>query len=157
VVDDYVESYRRQPEVWPVTQCAIDAAQVHSFATALDALVTVLRPQLATHWTELLQAQARSARFQMDLIDLKTLCQNLTMVSLDAATKDAARAVIAALAPGQYVIDEGHLGPSVQNCGGVSAYFPAPTAPISQYYKDLAFAQKHHWDELLTEYHQALH
>jgi hypothetical protein len=157
VVDEYVNSYRGQPDVWPVTQCAIDAAQVTAFATALDGLVGALRPQLATHWTELLQAQARSARFQMDLVDLKTLCQNLAMVSTDAATKNAAQAVIAALAPGQYVLAEGHLGPSVQNCGGVTAYFPAPTSPISQYYKDLAFAQQHHWDELLSEYHQALH
>jgi hypothetical protein len=65
--------------------------------------------------------------------------------------------VISALAPGGYVLAEGHLGPKVQDCGGVSLYLPAPTSSkISRYYKDLTFARQHRWDEFLADYFRAV-
>jgi hypothetical protein len=38
----------------------------------------------------------------------------------------------------------------------VSVYFPSPTTAISRYYKDLEFAKRHRWDELLRVYHEAV-
>jgi hypothetical protein len=156
IVDRYIESYRTQPSEWPVTQAAVSTAQIRPFADALDTFEQALRPHLASDWPQVLQAQSRSVRFEMDLVDLRSFCRNLTATSVGAGVKVAARKVLDAIKPGGYILAEGHLGQKVRECGGVTAYFPAPTDPISRYYKDLQFARTYHWDRFLKEYQRAV-
>jgi hypothetical protein len=159
VVQTYVDSYKTARAEWPVTQCAVDAAKCDDFAATLDKLVTAVRPKLATLWTDLFKAQARAGTFEFEMVDLRSLCSALVASSADPEIKSAAEEVIGALTPtpGSYVLAEGHLGPTVETCGGVSVYLPSPVrSEISPYYKDLDFAKKHHWDELLKDYFKAV-
>ncbi|HZS01605.1 MAG TPA: clostripain-related cysteine peptidase [Chloroflexota bacterium] len=156
VVDRYIESYRTQPAEWPVTQAAVETAKIRPFAQALDGLEQALRPRLQANWSQVYQAHARSARFVMDLVDLRTFCRNLAGAMSDAGVQSATKQVLAALQPGGYVIAEGHLGPKVKDCGGISVYFPAPSDPVSRFYKDLRFAKAHRWDRFLKEYQRAV-
>jgi hypothetical protein len=155
VVDRYVESYRELPSQWPVTQAAVRADHARRFSQAIDGLERALRPHLRTAWPKVMGAQARSVRFESELIDLRTFCRNLIGAVIDPGVTAAARAVVDAIKPGGYVVAEGHLGPKVEGCGGISVYFPAPTDPISKYYKDLRFAKAHRWDGFLKNYQRA--
>ena len=70
---------------------------------------------------------------------------------------DVAKKVLDALKPGgDFVVANANLGETVEHCGGVTAYLPAPTDEISPYYKDLRFAQRHGWDEFLRSYRRAV-
>ena len=105
----------------------------------------------------MLRAHTRSVRFDGDLIDLKTFCEQVRSQPFDAAVKTPAKKVLDALKPGgDFVVANSTLGPKVERCGGVTAYLPAPTDEISPYYKDLKFAQRHGWDEFLRSYRRAV-
>ena len=107
--------------------------------------------------TRLLRAHTRSARFDGDLTDLKTLCENVRSQPFESAVKNAAKKVLDALKPGgAFVVANATLGPKVESCGGVTAYLPAPSDEISPFYKDLRFAQRHDWDEFLRSYRRAV-
>ena len=157
-VTRYIESYQHLRRQWPVTQCAIDAGHIEAFSRMIDALEQALHPQLGAHWPKVLSAQRASVSFgnQFRLTDLASFCRNLTAATLGAGVQNAANAVLEALHPGGYVIAEAHLGAEVDGCGGVSVYMPAPMEPISPYYKDLAFAKQHGWDQFLQAYHDAV-
>src|SRR3954447_3250902 len=80
VVKRYVESYKTRQEQWPVTMCAVHSAGLEAFADALDAFTMALRRAIKddeVDATRLLRAQTRSTRFDGDLIDLKTLCEQV--------------------------------------------------------------------------------
>jgi hypothetical protein len=156
VVEQYVEFFRTRPSEWPVTQVAMDTQHVNAFSSSVDALTGSLSPRLASDWPVVLKAQSRSVRFEMELLDLMTFCGNLSANETDKQVRNAADAVRDALQPGEFVIAEGHIGPEVEGCGGISLYFPAPTDSISQYYADLDFARAHGWDEFLRDYHAAI-
>jgi len=155
VVNRYIASYREQPGQWPVTQSAVETDHITPFAEALDTLEQALRPRLEADWPRVQTAQIRSVRFQMEMVDLRTFCRNLAAAPVHADVKAAANRVTDALKPGGYVIAEGHLGPPVEGCGGVSVYLPAPTDSISKYYQDLRFAKLHRWDQFLQSYQRA--
>ena len=74
----------------------------------------------------------------------------------EPAVKTAAKKVLDALARWRLRVANANLGESVEHCGGVTAYLPAPTDEISPYYKDLRFAQRHGWDEFLRSYRRAV-
>ena len=154
IVARYVESYQRSADV--ITQCALDPGQVDAFAKLVDRLERGLRPLIGRSWQDLVRAQARSAHFAFDLVDLRTLCAGVIATGIDQNVKAAAAAVADALKVGSLVVAEGHRGRKVEQCAGVSVYFPPPTAAISRYYEDLEFAKRHRWDELLREYHHAV-
>ena len=157
VVQRYVDSYRKLPSQWPITQCAVDTTRIEEFTKKLDALVAALRGRLPGAWSEILQAQARTTSFEFEMLDLRTFCRALLVATSDGKLKTAAQDVIRALTPGDYVLAEGHLGPKVEECGGVSLYLPSPTSSsVSRYYKDLSFAKRHRWDEFLGEYFRAV-
>lgn len=160
VVKRYVESYRDRRDQWPVTMCAVHTAGIEPFADALDALTRALRHVIKDDPVDaarLVRAQSRAARFTGELVDLKTLCEQVRAQPFEAAVKDAAKKVLAALEPGgEYVVANANLGSSVKGAGGVTAYFPAPTDSISPYYKDLQFAKRHGWDEFLRAYRRAI-
>ncbi len=157
VVQRYVDSYRGHPAQWPVTQCAVDTAQVEPFAKTVDAFVAALRARLKTSWAEILQAQAKMVSFEFDMGDLLSLCRAVASATSDSALRASAQKLVQALAPGSYVLAEGHLGPKVDECGGVSLYLPSPVSSrVSRYYRDLAFAKRHKWDQFLADYFRAV-
>jgi len=157
VVKSYIDSYKTAQDQWPVTQCAVDTAHCDAFASTVDGLVKALRAKLTTGWAELLKAQSRATSFELEMTDLSSLCRALAATTKDSAIQSAARGVLDALTPGGYVIAEGHLGPKVEDCGGVSMYLPSPAnSKISPYYKDLESAKRHRWDELLRDYFRAV-
>ena len=160
VVKRYIESYKNRSEQWPVTMCAVHSAELEPFADTLDAFSMALRRAIKdddVDATRLLRAHTRSARFDGDLIDLKTLCENVRAQPFESAVKTAAKRVLDALKPGgAFVVANSTLGPKVESCGGVTAYLPAPSDEISPYYKDLRFARRHGWDEFLRSYRRAV-
>src|SRR6478752_4808605 len=160
VVKRYVESYKNHSEMWPVTMCAIHSAGIEPFAATLDAFTMALRRAIKdddVDATRLLRAHSRSTRFDGDLVDLKTLCEQVRSQPFESAVKTAAKKVLDALKPGgDFVVANANLGKSVEHCGGVTAYMPAPTDEISPYYKDLRFAERHGWDEFLRSYRRAV-
>ncbi|GAA4725362.1 hypothetical protein Prum_078030 [Phytohabitans rumicis] len=156
VVRTYVDSYRDMQGQWPVTQCAVDTAQIGAFTDALGAFQRAVTAELATAWPMLQRAHARATRFQFDLVDLKTLCEHLAAMEVGDELQDACQAVIAAHKPGGYVVAEGHLGPTVEGCGGISLYLPSPLDELNRYYDDLAFAKELGWDDLLRDYQRAV-
>jgi hypothetical protein len=160
VVKRYVESYKHAETQWPVTMCAVHSAGIEPFADALDTLTMALRRAIKeddVDATRLLRAHTRSTRFDGALVDLRTFCEQLRAQPLESAVKTAAKKVLDALKPGgDFVVANANLGKSVEHCGGVTAYLPAPTDEISPYYKDLRFAQRHGWDEFLRSYRRAV-
>jgi hypothetical protein len=158
VVDRYVESYENLQGQWPVTQCAVTTERLGDFADAVDGLAQAIQAHMreAGDAADIIKAQARSVAFTGELVDVKTFCDALRALDVGDAVKDAAGKVLESLEPGRYVAAEGHLGPTVEGCGGVTLYFPPPLAKVSDYYKDLAFAQQRGWDEFLASYHSAV-
>ena len=157
IVRHYVTSYEDKEEQWPVTQCAVDAGGIETFAGELDALARSLRSAMKeeTDAARVFRAHTRSTRFSGELVDLRTFCRELRETQIAESVKKAAGSVIDALKPNGYVIDEAHLGETVAGCGGVTAYLPPPDDAISRYYNDLRFARRHGWDEFLRSYHRA--
>ena len=160
VVKRYIESYKHEEGMWPVTMCAIHSAGIEPFADIVDTFTMALRRAIKdddVDATRLLRAHTRSTRFDGDLIDLETLCEQVRSQPFEPAVKTAAKKVLDALKPGgDFVVANANLGESVEHCGGVTAYLPAPTDEISPYYKDLRFAQRHGWDEFLRSYRRAV-
>jgi hypothetical protein len=160
VVKRYIESYKAHEELWPVTMCAIHSAGIEPFADVLDTFTMALRRAISgddVDATRLLRAHTRSARFDGDLTDLRSLCEQVRSQPFEAAVKTAAKKVIDALKPGgAFVVANANLGAGVEHCGGVTAYLPPPTDEISPYYKDLRFAERHGWDEFLRSYRRAV-
>lgn len=161
VVQRYIASYSNRKDQWPVTMCAIRTAGMTGFVDALDTLAGALRGHLRDHGAQAVsRAQMRSAYFQGDLVDVRTLCRELRAAIPKGEVHLAAGAVLEQLKPNGYVVDEAHLGPTVEGCAGVTVYFPAPQpgtggAGISPYYKDLRFA-KRGWDEFMRSYARAM-
>ena len=160
VVKRYIESYKHAMEQWPVTMCAVHSAGVEGFADRLDAFTMALRRAIKDDDVDaarLLRAHTRSVRFDGDLIDLKTFCEQVRKQPFAASVKTPAKKVLDTLAVGgDLVVANSTLGPKVERCGGVTAYLPAPTDEISPYYKDLKFAERHGWDEFLRSYRRAV-
>lgn len=158
VVERYVASYENRRDQWPVTQCAVRTAGLQGFGGALDGLATALRGHLASEVdaAPVLRAQSRAATFTGQLTDLKAFADGLVEASEVAEVRDAATAVASGLEPGDFVVAESHRGPTVEGCGGVTAYLPSPLGRISPYYKDLRFAKECGWDDFLGAYQQAV-
>jgi len=131
-----------------------DVTKLDGFAASFDGLAAELQGAVGSELgaTRVMQAQARSTGFTGDLVDIKTFCQNLREGQSEQEVKDAAQTVLDALKPGELVVAEGHLGQTVESCGGVTAYFPAPTDHMSPYYSDLELSKQHSWDEFLEVY-----
>lgn len=157
VVDRYVESYRSQRNVWPITQCAVATEGVEKLTRPLDALVEALTAALPDAWPALYRAQTSAVQFELDLVDLGSLCERLVDAGISDAVSEAAGEVQAALKPDGYVLAEGHLGNQVEGATGISVYLPAPSAPaLATPYSQLEFAKRHRWDDLLEAYRKAV-
>lgn len=158
IVRNYLDSYGDRYDQWPVTQSALRTKGIAAFAQVLDELATALKAHLhdEVDAAKVLRAQSNSVRFDGELIDLATFCLNLRDGAVHDKVKRAADKVIRALSSAKFLVAEGHLGPSVEGCGGVTAYFPPPTEEMSKYYADLRFARERAWDDFLQAYQTAV-
>jgi hypothetical protein len=157
IVDCYIDSYRDRKDQWPVTQCTLDAGGIDGFAAAFEGLATELQGAIGSElgYARVSSAQANSTFFTGELYDIKSLCQNLREGQSEQSVKDAAQKVLDELESGGLVVAEGHLGEDVEDCGGVTAYFPPPTEYMSPWYRDLEFSKRYSWDDFLAAYRPA--
>jgi hypothetical protein len=153
IVDDYIASYKA--DGGPVTQSAVDLAQIDAVAAAVDTLSNVLVAVMTnTAARDAIQiARLKTQRFDDNLnanVDLCDFCERLgAATSLPTAVKSAAQDVSATL--DKYVIRNGHLGATVANAKGVSIYFPQDEiSPL--YTKHLDFAKKNSWTMFLKAF-----
>ena len=153
IVRAYVDSYAGDESASDVTQTALDLTKISDLTTPLDELASALTEEMAEAAVWLWSAQRHSASFgDGSLRDLTQLCRGLEAKG-SARIQQAAAAMRAAMAsgPGRAVLAECHRGPKVEECGGLSIYLPFG-AEISQYYAEVAFAQKTKWPMLLKAY-----
>jgi cysteine peptidase C11 family protein len=153
IVDDYIASYKA--DGGPVTQSAVDLAQIDAVAAAVDALGNALVAAMndAAAKDAIQIARLRTQRFDDNLsanVDLRDFCERLDVAaSLPTGVKSAAHGVGAAL--DKYVIKNGHLGVKVANAKGVAIYFPQDEiSPL--YTKHLDFAKKNSWTKFLKAF-----
>jgi cysteine peptidase C11 family protein len=153
IVDDYIECYKA--EGGPVTQSAVDLAQIDAVAAAVDALGNALVAAMgdAAAKDAIQIARLKTQRFDDNLnanVDLRDFCERLdAAASLSTAVKSAAHAVGVAL--DKHVIKNGYLGAKVANAKGVSIYFPQDEiSPL--YPKHLDFAKENSWTKFLKAF-----
>ncbi|WP_344492289.1 clostripain-related cysteine peptidase [Nonomuraea monospora] len=155
VVEEYLKAYRGTHQT--VTQCAVDATRIEEFMREFQTLAECMRRQVQVNRSVVDSVQSVATRFHIDrsLTDLRTLCLALVADSrTDPTLASVADKLLAIQGPGGFVINEGHQGEKVEECGGLSAYFPMERT-ISRYYADLQLAQHSEWDEFLRDYAKA--
>src|SRR3954462_11740327 len=113
VVKRYVEAYKARRDQWPVTMCAVHNAGLEAFADHLDVLTMELRRAIRdddVDATRLLRAHTRSARFEGDLVDLRSLAEHVRGQPFANTVEAAAKRVLDALTPGRdYVVANANL------------------------------------------------
>lgn len=160
IVSAYVKSYVDRNYTGPVTQAALDLAQVNELSAPLDVLSNALISNISTakYWINESLFNTK-ARFRgSTLWDLAEVCEHLSSETTDDLVRDATEVVREKLQPTDdtFVIAEGHHGSKVKRCGGVTIYIPPRILHrISPYYKEVTFAQKHKWLAMLGAYHAA--
>jgi hypothetical protein len=154
IVNTYIQSYVDRDYQGRITQSALDLSKLDTLTLPMDGLADALIARMPQVQGKIWEAQRRSARFWHNTLwDLNHFCLELESLTARTPTRRAAEAVRKALRKGSArpVLAEAHRGAGLDKCGGLSIYLPALTQP-SRYYKDLAFAQDHRWDEMLTTY-----
>ena len=158
IVDAYIESYVARHYRGPVTQAALDLAQVETLAGPMDELAGCLVAHMPDAAMEIWRAQRKAAHFWRNTLwDVFHLCEELERLTEDDGVRRAAQGVRAALevGPGNCVIAEGHNGSKVDRCGGVTIYLIPPLMEVSRYYGELDYARDHRWLEMVEAYHAA--
>ena len=141
-----------------VTQTAMDLSQLPGMTGLLDEFAGYLKAEMADTYADIWNAQKKTTKFANDTLwDLGHFCREFEKISQTAPAVEAARAVREALEPGQgrFLVAESHRGEKVEQCTGVTIYFP-PIIEISRYYHDLDFASKNGWTGMLEAYHDEL-
>jgi hypothetical protein len=155
IVKDYLDSYTASDGV---TDSAVDVSRVAEVATAVDQLAQscIASTQSDADYAVFARAVAGVQRFQVrDFVDLGDLARRLGAGSPRQELKDAAGAVLAALAGARpFVIAEGHKGANLSAASGTAIYFPA-VGDVHVAYDRLAFARKTRWAELIHRYQRA--
>ncbi|MCK2212625.1 clostripain-related cysteine peptidase [Actinomadura sp. ATCC 31491] len=155
VVERYADRYRGTRHT--VTQCAMDATRVEEFLREFHTLAGALRGQVRMNRSVVDSVQSVATRFAWDrsLVDLRTMCLGLVADSrTDPTLASVADKLLAMHQPGGFIVQEAHQGEKVEDCGGLSVYFPMDRT-ISRYYADLGFARDTEWGEFLREYANA--
>ncbi|NRQ32649.1 hypothetical protein HII36_12485 [Nonomuraea sp. NN258] len=155
VVEEYIRSHRASQKT--VTQCAVDATRIDEFMREFQTLAESLKHQVHANRSVVDSVQSVVTRFNSDrsLVDLRTLCLALVADTRTEATlASVADKMLAVHNPGGFVIHEDRQGAKVEDCGGLSAYFPMERT-ISRHYARLQIAQDTDWDEFLTAYGNA--
>jgi hypothetical protein len=154
-VEEYIRSYRDMGTT--VTQCALDVTRIEEFMREFETLAGALRQQVHMNRSVVDSVQAVATRFNTDrsLVDLRTLCLGLIAdTRTDPTLASVADKMIALHSPGGFVVQEDRLGAKVEDCGGLTAYFPVERT-ISRFYGDLQIAEDTEWDQFLREYGEA--
>ena len=149
-----------------VTQVALDLSQVEAIAKAIDTLAGALldhakaerqnlwTAQKKTRETETLKERRTPNKFAYHLWDIGSVCDVLADTSKNNDVRDAAQALQKRLKPGDFVLNERHLGAWFDRICGVSLYMAPPNITrITQYYPTVALAQDTRWDKWLQTYH----
>jgi beta-lactamase superfamily II metal-dependent hydrolase len=154
IVDAYNQSYAHTN--FTVTQAAVDLAKAEELAGTLDELADALIAHMPTAQLEIWSATKKpAAKFWYNTLwDLTHFCERLEAGTADDDVKAAAKKVLKALEPGNFVVAEAHRGEKVERCGGVTVYLKGPPSELSRYYGELDFAVNHRWHELLEAYHE---
>ncbi len=158
IVHAYVQSYIDRGYSGDVTQAALDLSQLESLNTALDQLADALSARLPRAAAQIWKAHRKTKRFWHNtLADIGSFAAEIKRTTRDAATRQAADQVTAALriGAGGCVIAEAHNGRGVTACRGITIYLPSNLVGISRYYSDLEYAGKHRWLQMLQAYGNA--
>ncbi len=160
IVTSYLASYTDIHYSGPVTQSALDLAQIEQLTQSLDVLSDALVPRMADARREIGEALYKtSANFWGGTLwDVAHFCQELAQETVDERTAQAARAVRAVLQPASstFVLAAGHHGQKVRHCGGTTVYLPPRILhKVSRYYGELSYARSHRWLAMLEAYHTA--
>src|SRR4051812_16176714 len=153
VVTAYVKSYKDSGSSDAVTQTALDLSKLDDVAAPLDKLANELVAGMPKSAFDLWKALKRTTSFyEGTLWDIAGLCTQLDAGD-DAKLRAAAEETLAALKPGagRFIMSQSHSGDALKSCCGLSVYVPARTN-MSQFYKDLDFAGKHQWYNLLEKF-----
>jgi hypothetical protein len=158
IVEAYVQSYVDRNYSGPVTQAALDLSQVARLTDPLDGLSNALVPNISAAKFWMGEALFKTqARFRNNTLwDVAEVCEHLRTEADDEGVRSAATIVRQSLQPldDRFVIAEGHHGRKVDRCGGVSIYLPPRILHrVSPYYREVSYAQRHRWLELLEAYH----
>ncbi len=156
IVSDYIDSYADQGYLGDVTQAALDLSRITDLTTTVDALAGRLQAVMPAVYSDVWQAQRRSARFWHNTLwDLGQFCSELAARTADAELADAATAVVDSLecGEGRPLIAEQHRGQKVSGCHGITIYLVPPMTGLSRFYGELDFATDHRWLSMLEAYH----
>ena len=156
IVSDYVDSYVERGYQGDVTQAALDLSRIADLTTPVDALAGRLQAVMPAVYSDVWQAQRRSARFSHNTLwDLGEFCSQLAERTADPKLADASRAVVEALdcGEGQPLIAEQHRGQKVSGCRGITVYLVPPMTALSRFYGELNFVADHRWLQMLEAYH----
>lgn len=169
IVQHYVDYYTAHPpSAGDVTKVAVDLTRLDSVVQAVsklaEALSADINNQASLLWNAQVEASKQESRnferkptkFQYHLWDIASVITRLADRTTNQDVAAAARDVVAALQPGDgAILAEGHAGEWFKGIGGLTVYMAPPNKQrISPYYKDLAFAQNAHWQQLLSAYHE---
>lgn len=157
MVEAYIRACTEDQATVPVTQSALDLAEIDAPTRALDKLAEALIAHAPRASREVYAAQLETARFHHGTLwDISDFCRKLEKKTSSRTVRAAARGVRSALQPGsgRFVVAEAHAGAAVKHCGGVSIYLQPPQAPLSKHYAKLDFAKEHRWLPMLKT-HQA--
>ena len=158
IVSDYIGWYQARGHTGDITQAALDLSQMDLLIAPLDQFAQRLTADMSGSYTDLWRAQRHSARFWHNTLwDLGHFCEALAHACENPEVRAAAKAVQAALEPGDgcFVLAESNRGSNVQQCRGVTIYLVPPISAISRYYQELDYARNHAWIGMLEAYHEA--
>jgi hypothetical protein len=164
-VERYCGYFRANPLPWGqsglpagVTLSAVRLDGIPRLASAAKALAGALRDDMASASDAVWAAHAQAHKFKFQLYDLASFCRELAGQSGTPAVREAANAVLVALADPALLVAREHLGAAYDATGGLTTYLLAPGGgkPISPYYAQTAYAQETAWGEFLAAYHAAV-
>jgi hypothetical protein len=150
IVKKYLASYAADSGV---TLAACDLTKSATLAEAINQLAQVLKTNLADSEVKaaVIQARAQVQSYEVpEYVDLHDFCGLVKANCNRADVQSACTQVQDRLAPGQFVIQSGYKGSTMQNSHGLAIYFPQRT--ISSLYATLDFTKQTSWDEFLQAY-----
>lgn len=169
IVERYCATFRAEPTLakwWGkrgfpagVTLSAVQLAQAETLAAATKRLAAVLQEDVDDQLRAIWDAHGKAKAFKFRQFDLATFCAALVAHSASSqAAKDAAQAVLTALADPAFMLAREHTASAYDGTGGLSAYLMIPErgASLAQAYDQTAFAADTGWGAFLKAYHAAV-
>lgn len=140
------------------TQSAASPGELESLTTAMDELCEALLQSDHVDAEMFEKSRMQSLILdtyrheKSDLVDLNAFCSALVrLAGADRPVGGAAARIREALTS-SVILAEAHVGNGMRGWGGLSVYAPPWDQPISRFYKDLKFAKRHRWLDVLTRF-----